>query len=343
MRLVPVTKLKLDTKIALDIRDEHANLLITKENIITPHNLKRLRNSNVKAVYIKDKYCFDYAPDTSDPSKMFEQVVALKKAIENAMTNKSTSESITDALKAIRVIVNELDKQKYCSKISYEPQKLDIADEFGEKTVYVAIMSSLFALKLGFSKQETYLICLGALLKDVALIVPELKKTVGAASKIHPTTGYEYLIKNFNFPQEVLDIVQQHHELYNGKGYPNCLKGDRIYAGARIIAIIDMFYKVSNNYYEQGSKTLEEGFLKFSGYLDPYFLQKFWGYSHIFSPDMLVKLTNSDVAVVMSARSFNPFQPQVRILKSNTYQSGTLLNLFEIPHLNISRVIHYVE
>ena len=46
----------------------------------------------------------------------------------------------------------------------------------------------------------------------------------------------EMLEKN-NFPPELVDIVRQHHECWDGSGYPRGLKGEGISIGARIVAV----------------------------------------------------------------------------------------------------------
>ena len=43
------------------------------------------------------------------------------------------------------------------------------------------------------------------------------------------------------FLRELLPIVYQHHERFDGKGYPQGLKGDEIDQGARILAVADSF------------------------------------------------------------------------------------------------------
>ncbi|OOB79246.1 MAG: hypothetical protein BEN19_00690, partial [Epulopiscium sp. Nuni2H_MBin003] len=299
MRLVPVSELKLDTKIAMDIRDEHHNLLITKDHLVNPQNLQRLRNSKVAAVYIKDKYCYNLDISyTSDSNIMLEKVNILKTAIHNIIKGGDSGESIIAGVQTVKSIVNELDDQKYGTRISYEPSKISITDEIEERTVYVAMMSSLLALKLGFSRQETYSIFLGALLRDVAAMVPVLGKTVNLNSRQHPAIGYNYIRENFDFPDEVARIILEHHELYNGSGYPNNLAGEAIYGGTRIISIIETFYYINMISLEQGSRRIQEDFKGLTIGLDPTYLKKFLNHTNVYAPDTLVRLTNGDVGVV---------------------------------------------
>lgn len=56
----------------------------------------------------------------------------------------------------------------------------------------------------------------------------------------HPRTAYELLSKMRHW-EEAAEIVHQHHEHMNGKGYPHSLVEDEISDGAKIIAIVDTF------------------------------------------------------------------------------------------------------
>jgi PAS domain S-box-containing protein/putative nucleotidyltransferase with HDIG domain len=57
--------------------------------------------------------------------------------------------------------------------------------------------------------------------------------------KVHPDVAYE-ILKNIDFPWPVARIVRQHHERYDGSGYPDGLKGEEILLESRIIAVADV-------------------------------------------------------------------------------------------------------
>lgn len=56
--------------------------------------------------------------------------------------------------------------------------------------------------------------------------------------KSHSVQGYN-ILKNVKSFEEVAKIVRAHHERFDGKGYPDGLKGEEIPLGARIIAVAD--------------------------------------------------------------------------------------------------------
>ena len=69
----------------------------------------------------------------------------------------------------------------------------------------------------------------------------------------HPTQVYE-LLKQMPDWQEAAIMVQQHHEHFDGKGYPNGIAGNDLHTGAKIIAIADTFYSLTHDRTDRGFK-----------------------------------------------------------------------------------------
>ena len=73
--------------------------------------------------------------------------------------------------------------------------------------------------------------------------------------KSHAEQGYNILMNAKSF-EVVADVVRSHHERYDGKGYPDGLKGEDIPLGARIIAIADSIdAMISDRPYRKGMDT----------------------------------------------------------------------------------------
>jgi len=61
------------------------------------------------------------------------------------------------------------------------------------------------------------------------------------------------LFEHIDFPWKVLPIIRHHHERYDGKGYPDGLKGREIPLGARIVAIVDAYVALTSDREHRGS------------------------------------------------------------------------------------------
>ena len=64
--------------------------------------------------------------------------------------------------------------------------------------------------------------------------------------KNHPKVGYD-ILRKIDFPWPVAKIVLQHHEKIDGSGYPQGLKGDKIFLEAKIIGTADVVEAMSSH------------------------------------------------------------------------------------------------
>ncbi len=112
-------------------------------------------------------------------------------------------------------------------------------------------------------KNELMAIETGSLLHDIGKLAIDdyilnkpgkLSKQEFEKMKMHAPAGHE-ILQQIKFPFPVAEYVRYHHELWDGSGYPDGLKGEAIPLGARIISISDAFdairsarpYKLSFN------------------------------------------------------------------------------------------------
>ena len=111
----------------------------------------------------------------------------------------------------------------------------------------VKIYATEISKELKLSEVEMQAIQAAALLHDIGkLAVPEhiiskpgkLTPEEFEKMKVHPVVGAE-ILERVRFPYPVVPIVRSHHEKWNGKGYPDGLKGTQIPIGARVLAAVD--------------------------------------------------------------------------------------------------------
>jgi len=113
----------------------------------------------------------------------------------------------------------------------------------------VAKLAVRLAVLLGMDGDSIKNVHRGALLHDVGKIVipDEILYKPGALTdsewqimRLHPKIVRD-LLKNFNIPDDVLEIPLAHHERWDGSGYPNRLKGEEIPLSARIFSVVDVW------------------------------------------------------------------------------------------------------
>ncbi|WP_308635809.1 HD-GYP domain-containing protein [Paenibacillus silvisoli] len=147
----------------------------------------------------------------------------------------------------------------YFHNYSGSIQKLfDFAVNIEEKDGYtsdhcdrIKRLSLLVGEKMGLSSYELYILNLAGFLHDIGKTkIPEhilnkpskLTDEEYEQMKLHTTYG-KRLLHESGIPDLRLvgDVVEQHHERYDGKGYPHRLQGDQISKLAAIIAVVDSY------------------------------------------------------------------------------------------------------
>ncbi|HOV27572.1 MAG TPA: DUF3369 domain-containing protein [Pseudobacteroides sp.] len=157
--------------------------------------------------------------------------------ISNAFENAALNMKLQDTQKEIIYTLGEIAEAR--------------SKETGNHVKRVSEFTRLLALKYGMSEEEAETISLASAMHDIGKLgVPssilnkpgKLTEEEFEVIKTHTTIGYD-MLKNStkDIIRTASIIAYHHHEKYNGKGYPNGLKGEEIHIYGRITAIADVF------------------------------------------------------------------------------------------------------
>lgn len=115
----------------------------------------------------------------------------------------------------------------------------------------VAEYSKLLALKAGLDEKEAEIVAMASPMHDIGKVaIPDavllkpgkLNDDEWAVMRSHSAVGYKVLSGSERpILKAAATIAQQHHEKYDGSGYPNGLRGEDIHIYGRIVAIADVF------------------------------------------------------------------------------------------------------
>lgn len=153
----------------------------------------------------------------------------------------------------------------------------------------VVTFSLRLGYELGLNLDQLRSLEFGALLHDIGKIgVPDaiLRKPAPltgeewAQMRLHPLQG-EQILRNVPFLAGATKVVSQHHEKWNGSGYPLGLKADDIDLNARIFAVVDAFdaivsdrvYRIGKSYEEACSEIKKSIGIQFDPQIVSAFLQ----------------------------------------------------------------------
>lgn len=141
-------------------------------------------------------------------------------------------------------------EMSYFSTVKALARAIEVKDPYtyghSERVTEYAIS---IANRLGLNEWDMRNIKYAAALHDIGKIgiARKILNKPGALSeeefvhvKTHPQLG-DSIIEPVTFLQDPREIILHHHERYDGRGYPDGLKGDEIPLGARILAVADSF------------------------------------------------------------------------------------------------------
>ena len=149
--------------------------------------------------------------------------------------------------------------------------------------IYAAGMGEVF----GLPPNEIAALKAGALLHDIGKLAvpPHILNKPGPLTpaefekmKIHTVVGAQ-ILGRVDFPYPVIPIVRHHHEQWDGRGYPDRLRGEQIPITARIISVVDCFDSVREDRPFRRGMTLDEAtalLLRGAGiHFDPVVVEQF--------------------------------------------------------------------
>lgn len=193
--------------------------------------------------------------------------------------------------------------------------------------INVTILSTIMGSLLKFTSHRLIQLATGALLHDVGMVkVPKAilqKKEKLSPEELnqirtHPIHSYRVISKDLKYPEEIGIIALQHHERWDGQGYPRKLKGEDINLAARIVAVADSYIAMINNRPHRNSMigySAMKNVLNDNGrQFDPKILKVFLESMGIYPIGSIVQLNSSAIGRVVQTHSEAPLRPIVELI-----------------------------
>ena len=221
-------------------------------------------------------------------------------------------------------------------------------------SVNVAVLGVVIGWKLGVNDKLLHDYALGAMLHDIGNIeIPgKILKKAGPLTgeefdvvKKHSREGFELLNKSSYIKPTSYTISLQHHEAFDGSGYPNQRKGEEIHRFSRIAFAADIIDALTTDrpYKKRWSfqKTLNFMNNEIRKKLDPEVLSVINTIIPRYPAGMSVELSTGETGVVISNRPTYSEDPRIRVIKDTkgkalTKSSTYEINLGENPDIKIT-------
>jgi len=273
-----------------------------KKEIISKNYINLGEVSNARTLYTESVKIVHSVLGDIRSGKMFN---------ENAV--KSVASNIAEITLKNRGVMASMTKLKYHDNYTFL------------HSMNVSIFASSLAAHLGMNKDEIEFIAQAGLLHDAGkMLVPiEILNKPGKLTeeefkimKNHVILGYEYLVKQ-GLPKKMLNLVLQHHERYDGSGYPQGLKDEQISVEGKIGAVVDIYDAItSDRCYHKGIEppaALKLMFRWTDSHINKKIFEFFVMNVGIYPVGSLVLLDTNELAVVGRMNTVRPTEPSVLV------------------------------
>lgn len=351
MRYLPTSKLMPGMALGQDIYDGAGRKVYEKHLVLTSENISNLEFLGFPGTYIDDEFTRGIeiqqilTPQIrSQALKLVHDMLALGAAsdetevpVSEVKIQKTIEGIVENILSNGDIMCNVLDIKNYDDYIYFH-------------SINVAVMSAMVGARYGLDEKSLCQLAEAAVLHDIGKkfididIVNESHALTEEEEKelsMHSKLGADYLKSNYHFSNVVYESILQHHENYDGSGYPTKNSRDQITLFARIIRLADQYDKMTSrrpNREEVSPSEAVEYLMAGVGTLfDPDLVELFVEKIAVYPVGCEVELSNGMHAIV--ARNFQRFflRPVVKVI-----ETGRKINLRDNPearHITIVKLV----
>ncbi len=309
MQKISISRLKPGMKLAEDVFASDGRILLLKGFVIKPRYIQRLKAYKVDHVFVED----ELVPVRQiDEERIYEDIFCnIKSVMENARLEKPLD------LRTLRETVYELVRQILNDDTVFMALTgiRDIDNYTFLHSVDVCIYSVITAKALHMPLEEIRELAFAAVLHDIGKcrIPLEILNKPGKLTeeeyfiiKNHTIYGMEITKNTPDLSARIPKVICQHHEKWDGTGYPLGLKSFDIDRMARIISIADVYDALTANRVYRKRRMPHEAaeylMAQTGQHFDPYILQTFINNIAIYPENLIVMLNTGEIARVLSSR-----------------------------------------
>ena len=337
MRYVAASCLREGMRLARPLY-RNVDTMLAAGVVLNERYITSIQRCGFSGVYIDDELSADIELDTMISDELRRETTkSLSRIIDIAASGGSGSARLPDIGSQIENIVDELFTNR---DVMVNMLDLSSYDNYTcSHSLNVAILSIVLAMGMGFPRSETVGIGAGALLHDIGKVF--VNKSILLKNgpltdeefdliKKHPKDGFDYISKRYNLPLRHCATILDHHEKYDGSGYPNRKKGSDISLFGRICAVADVYDALASQRPYRGAVSpceCVEYIMGSSGtQFDPKVVDVFSQRIAPYPVGTSVRLSNGWVGLVVENYMSYSLRPRVRIYQ----QDGQNVTPFEI-------------
>jgi len=346
MRRISAACAKSGQVLGYAVYDNYGTRLINEQTLLDDRNISLALNNDVAELFIEDPFASDVpAAPLISPEIEGKAAFTLRKVLNENNGRTNISIRNVNELKDSADAMAEALMQNSTGEIAVPPVTRE-KDYIYLQPVKTAVLSLALGISLNLSRTQLSILALASLCKDIGYIEisREIIMKAGALSSAetlkireHCKLGYDILNQHAYCRGDIAAAVLQHHERWNGKGYPLKLKHDNISLYAQIIAITDQYASLLSR--RPGGRKLYlpheavEYVMAFSGeYLNPEIVKIFVKMVSCYSSGLMVKINTGEVGIVSDPKTGFIGRPVVRVCDGPAITVPQEIDLTKFEH-----------
>ncbi|MHB1393753.1 MAG: HD domain-containing phosphohydrolase [Clostridia bacterium] len=255
---------------SIDIREDISGHAVEKKHTV----IMELQEDNIPYSYYEELYkkdearCVVFTPIMVKSTVIGVMCTTLKHKPKNELIELISSLSNNIAIAIDNARAYEFLKHSYLKTVQSLVSVVEAKDVYTEShSIRVAKYSSFIASEMGYPKSFIEDIWVAGVLHDIGKIGISdsiLNKSSSLTEeeyniiKQHPDIAYR-IVSKIGLGEVILKAIKHHHERYDGKGYPDKIKGDEISIMAAIISVADAFDAITSNRPYRKSRSIMQG------------------------------------------------------------------------------------
>lgn len=373
--IIPLSDLKEGMKIASNIYNSDEKRIIDIGTVVTKDIIETLKRNSITTVSVMELL------DLKKENTVNTEGTAKKPVIRGILEENGKKILKIDSEEVVKAKQNTIEKTKSLyetaksgGSIDFDSMKKEVNKMLTsildnkeahsylsmlkrkDETMYkhavdVATLSAITAEELNLTKVDVANIMLGALVHDIGKVLIQeslltkinLTKEEEAIIKKHPTQGYK-LVKRDNLDDNIADIVLEHHEKYDGSGYPFQKDNKDISTYSKIVSVCNTFNNLITKG-ERGIPCTPDKAVKIIISLakkefDSDVVKAFQKAIGFYPNNTRVKLSNGSIARVIEQNPTLPLRPVLSIVK---HLNGSVSDGLEVVDLSTSNDLFIKE
>jgi len=329
MRRITIGALLPGMKVGHPIYNCRGDILINANVILTKKYITRLLKLGIPALYIKDESLPEFCvEDVIDERSRLNAIKLARSILKGPAPTKSPLDKamLVEARTTVSNIIDQLLDNPSVMVNLIDIRSLD--DYLFGHSVNVCVLSLLTGISLGYNKGKLISLGMGALMHDMGktLIPPQILNKTGSLTheefnviKRHPEYGYTILTNSGDYIKKISAMIAlQHHERYNGEGYPRGLSGDGIHEYSQIVGIADVYDAMTADRVYRKAHPPNEAYEMLAGsgnyFFDYKLVRAFLHNIAAYPAGSVVKLSSNETALVVETPKGFSLYPKIKLI-----------------------------